>query len=130
MGRVSWHPLSSVPVGARSTLPRRACSTNVRAPPSCTAKAPPHLCRNEHAPSKGRQMPDHYGSRVARFTSISSPVGTQITQAAGFAWAAKIKKEDVATLVYFGEGATSSGEFHNGLNFAGVFKAPVVLFCR
>ena len=43
---------------------------------------------------------------------------------------AKIKKDDVAALVYFGEGATSSGEFHNGMNFAGVFKAPVVFFCR
>jgi 2-oxoisovalerate dehydrogenase E1 component alpha subunit len=75
-------------------------------------------------------MPDHYGARIAKFTSISSPVGTQITQAAGFAWAAKIQKEDVATLVYFGEGATSAGEFHNGANFAGVFKVPLVLFCR
>ncbi len=89
-----------------------------------------HMFGNEGDPIKGRQMPDHYGAKVARFTSISSPVGTQITQAAGFAWAAKIKKDDVAALVYFGEGATSSGEFHNGINFAGVFGAPVVLFCR
>jgi 2-oxoisovalerate dehydrogenase E1 component alpha subunit len=89
-----------------------------------------HMFGNVGDPIKGRQMPDHYGAKVARFTSISSPVGTQITQAAGFAWAAKIKKDDVATLVYFGEGATSSGEFHNGINFAGVFRAPVILFCR
>jgi 2-oxoisovalerate dehydrogenase E1 component alpha subunit len=89
-----------------------------------------HMFGNERDPIKGRQMADHYGSKVARFTSISSPVGTQISQAAGFAWAAKIKKEDVVTLVYFGEGATSSGEFHNGINFAGVFRAPVILFCR
>jgi len=89
-----------------------------------------HMFGNEGDPIKGRQMPDHYGAKVARFTSISSPVGTQITQAAGFAWAAKIKKDDLATLVYFGEGATSSGEFHNGINFAGVFRAPVILFCR
>ena len=89
-----------------------------------------HMFGNAADPIKGRQMPDHYGAKVARFTSISSPVGTQITQATGFAWGAKLKKDDVATLVYFGEGATSSGEFHNGLNFAGVFQAPVVLFCR
>jgi 2-oxoisovalerate dehydrogenase E1 component alpha subunit len=89
-----------------------------------------HMFGNEADPMKGRQMPDHYGARVAKFTSISSPVGTQITQAAGFAWAAKIQKDDVATLVYFGEGATSAGEFHNGANFAGVFKVPLVLFCR
>jgi 2-oxoisovalerate dehydrogenase E1 component alpha subunit len=89
-----------------------------------------HMFGNAGDPIKGRQMPDHYGSRIAKFGSVSSPVGTQITQAAGFAWAAKIKRDDVATLVYFGEGATSSGEFHNGINFAGVFKAPLVLFCR
>ena len=79
---------------------------------------------------KGRQMPDHYTCRAARWGSISSPVGTQITQAVGFAWGAKLRREDVAVLVYFGDGATSSSEFHNGMNFAGVFSAPVVFFCR
>jgi pyruvate dehydrogenase E1 component alpha subunit len=81
-------------------------------------------------PAKGRQMPDHYTCRAAKFGSISSPIGTQITQAVGFAWAAKMKKDPLATLVYFGEGATSSSEFHNGMNFAGVFKTPTVFFCR
>ncbi len=81
-------------------------------------------------PAKGRQMPDHYTCRAARFGSISSPIGTQITQGVGFAWAAKMKKDPLVTLVYFGEGATSSNEFHNGMNFAGVFKTPTVFFCR
>lgn len=85
---------------------------------------------NAGDPVKGRQMPDHYTFRAGRFGSISSPIGTQITQAAGFGWAARIKKEDVAVLVYFGDGATSSNDFHNGMNFAGVFRAPVVFFCR
>jgi 2-oxoisovalerate dehydrogenase E1 component alpha subunit len=79
---------------------------------------------------QGRQMPDHYTCKKSHWLSISSPVGTQITQAVGFAWAAKLKKEDLATLVYFGDGATSSPDFHSGMNFAGVFKAPVVFFCR
>jgi pyruvate dehydrogenase E1 component alpha subunit len=79
---------------------------------------------------KGRQMPDHYTCKASHWLSISSPVGTQITQAVGFAWAGKIKKEDLATLVFFGEGATSSSDFHSGMNFAGVFKVPVVFFCR
>ena len=79
---------------------------------------------------KGRQMPDHYTCRRAHWTSISSPVGTQITQAVGFAWAAKLKKDDLATLVYFGDGATSSNDFHSGMNFAGVYKVPCVFFCR
>jgi pyruvate dehydrogenase E1 component alpha subunit len=89
-----------------------------------------NLFGNANDPVKGRQMPDHYTFRKGRFGSISSPIGTQITQAAGFAWAARIKKEDAAVLVYFGDGATSSNDFHNGMNFAGVFKAPVVFFCR
>ena len=79
---------------------------------------------------KGRQMPDHYTSRKAHFVSISSPVGTQITQAVGFAWAAKLRGEDLATITYFGDGATSSSEFHAGLNFAGVFKIPTVFLLR
>jgi pyruvate dehydrogenase E1 component alpha subunit len=85
---------------------------------------------NSADPAKGRQMPDHYTYRKAKFGSVSSPIGTQITQAVGFAWAAKMRKEDVAVLVYFGEGATSSSEFHNGMNFAGVFKTPNVFLCR
>lgn len=79
---------------------------------------------------RGRQMPDHYTSRQHHWVSISSPVGTQITQAVGFGWAAKLKDDDLVTLVFFGDGATSSSEFHAGMNFAGVFKTPTVFLCR
>ncbi len=85
---------------------------------------------NANDPAKGRQMPDHYCYRKAKVTSISSPIGTQITPGVGFSWAAKLKKDELATIVYFGEGATSSNEFHNGMNFAGVYKTPTVFFCR
>jgi 2-oxoisovalerate dehydrogenase E1 component alpha subunit len=85
---------------------------------------------NAHDLSKGRQEPDHVGFKAGHIASASSPSGTQITQAVGFAWAAKIKRDELAVLAFFGDGATSSNEFHNGLNFAGVFKAPVVLLCR
>jgi pyruvate dehydrogenase E1 component alpha subunit len=85
---------------------------------------------NLNDPAKGRQMPDHYTCRAAHWGSISSPIGTQITQAVGFAWGAKVQRRDLVSLVYFGDGATSSGEFHNGMNFAAVFKTPVVFFCR
>jgi len=85
---------------------------------------------NANDPAKGRQMPDHYCWRASNVMSVSSPIGTQITQAAGVAWACKLKKSDACTLVYMGEGATSSSEFHNGLNFAGVFSAPCVFFVR
>jgi pyruvate dehydrogenase E1 component alpha subunit len=79
---------------------------------------------------QGRQMPNHTTCREVGWCSISSPVGTQITQAVGFAWAAKIKKQNSSALVYFGDGATSSSDFHSGVNFAGVFKVPCVLLCR
>lgn len=79
---------------------------------------------------KGRQMPDHYSGREYRFGSVSSPIGTQMTQAVGFAWAGKHKGEDTVASVYFGEGATSSNEFHTAMNFAGVMKAPVLMLCR
>jgi 2-oxoisovalerate dehydrogenase E1 component alpha subunit len=89
-----------------------------------------HMFGTARDPAKGHEAPEHFTARVARFASMSAPTGTQITHAVGFAWAAKIRKDDVVVLVYFGDGATSSGEFHNGANFAGVFKAPCVLFCR
>jgi pyruvate dehydrogenase E1 component subunit alpha len=79
---------------------------------------------------KGRQMPNHYAYRPGNYASVSSPVGTQIPQAVGVAMAARIKKDPVVVLVYFGEGATSQGDFHVGMNFAGVFKAPVIFLCR
>ncbi|MBL9024783.1 MAG: thiamine pyrophosphate-dependent dehydrogenase E1 component subunit alpha [Myxococcales bacterium] len=85
---------------------------------------------NQNDPARGRQMPDHYCFRAAKVTSVSSPIGTQIPQAVGFGWAAKMKKDDLVTIVYLGEGATSSNEFHNGMNFAGVFKTPTVFFVR
>ncbi len=79
---------------------------------------------------QGHQMPCHEAWRPGRYLSISAPIATQIPQAVGAAWAARIKKEDMVALTWFGEGATSANDFHTGLNFAGVGKAPVVLVCR
>ncbi|MBN8705459.1 MAG: pyruvate dehydrogenase (acetyl-transferring) E1 component subunit alpha [Bacteroidetes bacterium] len=80
--------------------------------------------------NKGRQMPMHWGSRNLNLVTISSPLGTQIPQCAGAAYAMKIKKKDSVALAFFGEGTTSEGDFHAGLNFAGVYKAPAIFFCR
>jgi 2-oxoisovalerate dehydrogenase E1 component alpha subunit len=85
---------------------------------------------NVDDPSRGRQMPDHWTGRPWNVGSVSSPVGTQIAQAPGMAWAAKLRGDDVCVLVYFGDGATSQGDFHVGLNFAGVYKTPCIFFCR
>lgn len=79
--------------------------------------------------TKGRQMPVHYSFAKQRFVSISSPIGTQIVQATGAAMAMQIRKDKGVAVTWFGDGATSSNDFHSGLNFAGVYKAPVVFFC-
>jgi pyruvate dehydrogenase E1 component alpha subunit len=79
---------------------------------------------------KGRQMPVHPAApRSLRFLPMSSCVATQLPQAAGIAWAAKLKKDRTAVLAYLGEGATSAEDFHTGVNFAAVFRAPVVFMC-
>lgn len=85
---------------------------------------------NAKDPQHGRQMPNHFGSRDINYVTTSSPVGTQIPHAVGAAWAAKIRKDDVVSLAYFGDGATSEGDFHGGMNFAGVFKTPTIFFCK
>ena len=61
---------------------------------------------------------------------MSVPVGTQIPHATGAAWAMKLKGHKKVAAVYFGDGGSSKGDFHEGLNFAGVFKAPCVFLCQ
>ncbi len=85
---------------------------------------------NEKDLIKGRQMPNHFGSRALNVVHVSSPIGTQIPHAAGCAYAMKLQKDPAVAVVYFGEGATSEGDFHVGLNFAAVRKCPVIFFCR
>jgi TPP-dependent pyruvate/acetoin dehydrogenase alpha subunit len=80
--------------------------------------------------ARGRNAPDPPFWKAARVASTSPLVGTQIPHAVGAAWAARIRNADVAVLVFFGEGATSSGDFHTAFNFAGVTHAPVVALCR
>jgi 2-oxoisovalerate dehydrogenase E1 component alpha subunit len=85
---------------------------------------------NDKDLGKGRQMPIHYGSKELNYMTISSPLGTQIPQATGYAYGQKIQGLDAVTLCYFGEGAASEGDFHAGLNMAAVQEAPVIFFCR
>lgn len=80
--------------------------------------------------SLGRQMPNHFGARSLNVVTVSSPIGTKIPHAAGCAYAMKLQKEKAVTICYFGEGATSEGDFHAGLNFAAVRKVPAIFFCR
>ncbi len=66
----------------------------------------------------------------SRTLPIAIPVGTHMLHAVGIAWAMKHKGERAAVLTIFGEGATSEGDFSEAMNMAGVFQAPVVLFCQ
>jgi pyruvate dehydrogenase E1 component alpha subunit len=88
------------------------------------------LYGNADDETKGRQMPCHFSYADHKFVSISSPIGTQIIQAAGTAIAARIKGDDVVSMCFFGDGGTSSNDFHSGMNFAGVRKAPCLFVCQ
>jgi pyruvate dehydrogenase E1 component alpha subunit len=62
--------------------------------------------------------------------SICVPIGTHVPHAAGLAWGKKLRGESACAIVYFGDGATSEGSFHEGANLAAVMRAPLVLFCN
>jgi 2-oxoisovalerate dehydrogenase E1 component alpha subunit len=80
--------------------------------------------------SGGRQMPAHWGSKKNNIITGSSPIATQIPHAAGIAYASKYRKEGAVVASWFGDGGTSEGDWHEGLNFAGVHKLPVVWICE
>ena len=88
------------------------------------------FAKAEDPTSGGRQMPSHWGSRRLNIISHSSPIGTQIPHAAGIAYAARYRGEDAVAACWFGEGATSEGSWHEGMNFAGIHKLPVVFVCE
>ena len=95
-----------------------------------TAQFMNQLFSNVEDLGKGRMMPVHYGSRELNIMTISSPLATQIPQAAGYAYGQKLKGKEACTLCYFGEGAASEGDFHAGLNMAAVLNSPVVFVVR
>jgi pyruvate dehydrogenase E1 component alpha subunit len=81
----------------------------------------------------GYWMGSEEGSRMPEGVNIFPiciPVGTHPLHAVGAAWAAKLRKEEIAFVVFFGDGATSEGDFHEAMNFAGVFKTPTVFICQ
>lgn len=79
---------------------------------------------------KGRQMPSHHSGRSVNQVSWSSCIGPQVPQAVGCAWAMKMKKTGSVAVGFLGDGATSQPDFHNAMNFAGVFKLPAVIICQ
>jgi 2-oxoisovalerate dehydrogenase E1 component alpha subunit len=77
--------------------------------------------------SGGRQMPGHYGSAAHNILTTSSPVATQILHAAGIALAAKIRGTDQVAITFMGEGSSNQGDVHEGLNFVGIHRLPMIL---
>lgn len=74
---------------------------------------------------RGNQIPE--GLHV---TPLAIPIGTQMLHAAGLAWAAKYQKKDSIACTFFGDGATSEGDFHEAANFAANLNLPVIFFCQ
>lgn len=77
-----------------------------------------------------RGIPEYHSDHDVPNFPQEITIGTQIPHAVGIAMARDYLDEDHATVAYFGDGATSEGDFHEGMNFAGVFDAPVVFFCE
>lgn len=88
------------------------------------------FAKAEDPNSGGRQMPGHFGHKELNIVTGSSPVTTQVPHAVGFALAAKMKGKDFVSFVSFGDGSSNQGDFHEGCNFAGVHKLPVIFFCQ
>jgi pyruvate dehydrogenase E1 component alpha subunit len=75
--------------------------------------------------TEGGYIPEHVNN-----LPVAIPVGTQMLHAVGIAYAAKYRKKDQVSMTFFGDGATSEGDFHEAMNFAAVFEAPVVFICQ
>ncbi|SIQ31956.1 branched-chain alpha-keto acid dehydrogenase E1 component [Peribacillus simplex] len=88
------------------------------------------FAKEEDPNSGGRQMPGHFGQKKNRIVTGSSPVTTQVPHAVGIALAGKLEGKDLVTFVTFGEGSSNQGDFHEGANFAGVHKLPVIFMCE
>ncbi len=88
-----------------------------------------HLFADDRDPGRGRNMPCHPTAREVQYVSMSSVIGTQISQAVGLAYGLRQRQAPGVSLAFFGDGATSSNDFHAGLNFAAVWHLPVLFCC-
>jgi 2-oxoisovalerate dehydrogenase E1 component alpha subunit len=84
------------------------------------------MARADDPNSGGRQMPSHFGCRRLNIITGGSPVATQVLHAAGAALASRVRGEDAVAMTSLGEGSTSEGDFHEGLNFAAVHHLPLI----
>ena len=85
---------------------------------------------NSSDSEKGRQMPSHYSAKEHNFMSVQSPVATNLPLAVGAAYSLKYRKKDGLVLTTFGDGSTSTPDFHAAMNLAADFDLPVVFLCE
>ncbi len=88
------------------------------------------FAKDDDPSSGGRQMPSHWGDERFRILTGSSPIATHLPHAAGAALDIKLAGKDSVVLASFGDGATSKGDFHEALNFAGIHKLPIIFLCE
>jgi 2-oxoisovalerate dehydrogenase E1 component alpha subunit len=88
------------------------------------------FARRDDISSGGRNMPSHFSHPDLRIVSGSAPIATQLPHAVGTALAAKLRKVDEIAVGYSGDGSTSTGDWHESMNFAGVNRLPVVFVCE
>src|SRR5690625_910358 len=81
-------------------------------------------------PARGRQMPAHPGSKELNAFTVASPIASHVAPATGAAISMKVQGTGQIVISTFGDGATSEGDFHAGINFAGVQGAPIVFVCQ
>lgn len=89
-----------------------------------------HLFGNAADNVMGRNLPPEYSFREVNFVNNSAPLGNQVPQAVGAAWAAKMRKDPIVVMTYFGDGTSSQGDIHVAMNFAAVYQAPVIFICQ
>ncbi|HLI46420.1 MAG TPA: thiamine pyrophosphate-dependent enzyme [Geobacterales bacterium] len=84
---------------------------------------------NSQDPLKGHEFAI-YGGRKYNIVPTTTPVSVHLAAATGFAHAAKIRKDNLVVFAFLGDGGTSKGDFHESINWAGVFRLPIVYVCQ
>lgn len=133
-GAATGHEAVNVALGL-ATSPRDWIVPGLREQLSAIVRGHPlaqyaqHLFATDLDIGRGRQMPCHPSARDVHYVSMSSVIGTQIGHAVGIAAALRARGDEGVALGFFGDGATSANDFHAGLNFAAVYRLPVVFGC-
>lgn len=146
-GRLSFYMVSAgeeaVPVGTSSVIDKEDVIFCQYREQGCfrergftTKEFMAQLFANTDDLGKGRQMPVHYGSTKLNIHTVTSPLGTQLPHAAGNAYAQRLRRlqnpgdKPLITVAFFGEGTSSTGDFHAALNIAATRSCPIIFICR